>query len=282
MSKSILITGGTGSFGREFVKLLLEKNDYHRIVIYSRDEQKQEQMRRELVNPETEDRLRFFLGDVRDKDRLKLALKNVDDVVHAAALKIVPTGEYNPTEFVKTNILGAQNIVEILCEKDKGQKLIALSTDKSVWPVNLYGATKLVMEKLFIAANQLSGGSASFSIMRYGNVSGSRGSVIPLFKHRARTGKSIPVTDPEMTRFWYTLPEAAKFTLRNLKVMKGGEIFIPEMESYKILDLAQIYSVKYEAPIEIIGARPGEKLHESIYTKHEARYAIDDKGVIII
>jgi UDP-N-acetylglucosamine 4,6-dehydratase len=145
MSKSILITGGTGSFGREFVKLLLEKNDYHRIVIYSRDEQKQEQMRRELVNPETEDRLRFFLGDVRDKDRLKLALKNVDDVVHAAALKIVPTGEYNPTEFVKTNILGAQNIVEILCEKDKGQKLIALSTDKSVWPINLYGATKLVM-----------------------------------------------------------------------------------------------------------------------------------------
>src|SRR5690606_32754632 len=193
-----------------------------------------------------------------------------------------PTGEYNPTEFVKTNILGAQNIVEILCEKDKGQKLIALSTDKSVWPINLYGATKLVMEKLFIAANQLSGGSASFSIMRYGNVSGSRCSVIPLFKHRSRTGKSIPVTDPEMTRFWYTLPDAAKFTLRNLKVMKGGEIFIPEMESYKILDLAQIFSVEYETPIEIIGARPGEKLHESIYTKHEACYAIDDKGVIII
>lgn len=261
---SILITGGTGSFGQAFVKRLLESSSFDRIVIYSRDEHKQEMMQRRFDN----DRLRFFLGDIRDKDRLRLAVADCIYIVHAAALKVVPAGEYNPMEFIKTNILGAQNLVDVLVgdrSRNYG-KVIALSTDKAVNPVNLYGATKLCMEKLLIASNNLVGErNTKFSIVRYGNVANSNGSVIRVFKRAMDLGEPLPITNWEMSRFWIELEDAVDFVLEKLKEMQGGEVFIPEMPSFMVRDLARAFNQgDKEFRHKIIGIRPGEKLHEQI------------------
>lgn len=263
---NILITGGTGSFGQALVKYLLTKELYDKIVIYSRDEHKQEQMREKFKS----DKLRFLIGDVRDKDRLKLSVDDAHHIVHTAALKIVPSAEYNPFEYVKTNILGSQNLIDCcinhtLVNVGGGAstypKVIALSTDKAVSPLNLYGSTKLTMEKLFIAANNIKGEyGPKFSVVRYGNVAGSNGSVIPLFKRMKELGAPMPITDIRMSRFWITLEEAVEFTMNSLAKMQGGETFIPDMPSFKVIDLAKCFSDK----ITEIGIRPGEKLHEEI------------------
>ncbi|TDO96256.1 UDP-N-acetylglucosamine 4,6-dehydratase (inverting) [Marinomonas balearica] len=256
-NKSILITGGTGSFGKKYVKTLLERYQPARLIIYSRDELKQYEMQEEFDQP----CMRYFIGDVRDKDRLKQAMRDVDFVIHAAALKQVPAAEYNPMECIKTNIHGAENVIAAAIANDV-EKVIALSTDKAAAPINLYGATKLASDKLFVAANNTVGkGPTRFSVVRYGNVVGSRGSVVPLFKKKVAEGaKSIPITHPEMTRFWITLQMGVDFVLRNFERMHGGEIFIPKIPSVKIKDLAEAYAPGL--PIEDIGIRPGEKLHE--------------------
>lgn len=262
---NLLITGGTGSFGQALVKYLLAKELYDKIVIYSRDEHKQELMKEKFKS----DKLRFLIGDVRDKDRLQLAVDNAHDIVHTAALKIVPNAEYDPFEYIKTNIMGSQNLIECainhkLIGYDGATtypKVIALSTDKAVSPLNLYGATKLTMEKLFIAANNIRGQyGPKFSVVRYGNVFGSNGSVMPLFKRMKEMGAPIPVTDYRMTRFFITLEEAVEFTMNSLNKMQGGEMFIPNMPSFKIIDLASCF----DSQITEIGIRPGEKLHEEI------------------
>lgn len=260
---SILITGGTGSFGRKFVNLLLTKYKPKRVVIYSRDELKQYEMGQELCSPI----LRYFIGDVRDEDRLRRALKEIDIIIHAAALKQVPAAEYNPIECIKTNVIGAENIIN--ASIDTGvKKVIALSTDKAVNPMNLYGATKLCSDKLFVAANNLSNSAGPiFSVVRYGNVVGSRGSVIPFFKKLRETGK-LPITDIRMTRFWLTLEEGAQFVDKCLPLMQGGEVFIPKIPSMKIIDLAT--AIGPECEHEIIGIRPGEKLHEIMIPSDEA------------
>ena len=254
--KSVLITGGTGSLGNMLVSLLLKHAAPRRVIIFSRDEFKQFQMSEKFRGAEP---LRFFLGDVRDRDRLKREFDGVDYVIHAAALKQVPAAEYNPFEFVKTNVMGAQNVIEAAI--DAGIKRVAaLSTDKAANPVNLYGATKLCSDKLFVAGNSYSGGRpARFAIVRYGNVVGSRGSVIPFFLERRRTGV-LPITHPEMTRFWITLEQAAVFVLNALHSMHGGEIFVPKIPSMRIVDLASL--VGPDCRHEIIGIRPGEKVHE--------------------
>ncbi|KEF40325.1 UDP-N-acetylglucosamine 4,6-dehydratase [Schinkia azotoformans MEV2011] len=262
--KTILVTGGTGSFGKKFIQKVLEF-DVKKVIVFSRDELKQYEMSREY----TDSRIRFFIGDVRDKDRLYRAFDSVDIVIHAAALKHVEACEYNPFEAVKTNIHGAQNIIEAAI--DKGVKrVIALSTDKACSPINLYGATKLASDKLFVAANAYVGGKDTrFSVVRYGNVVGSRGSVVPFFKKIKGTGK-IPVTDERMTRFWITLDQGVQFVLDNLERMHGGEIFVPKIPSMKVIDLAK--AVAPECEIEIVGIRPGEKLHESMITEDDARH----------
>jgi len=256
-SKSILITGGTGSFGKHFVSTLLDHYQPKKIIIYSRDELKQYEMAQAFP----QDCMRFFIGDVRDRDRLTLAMRNVDYVIHAAALKHVPIAEYNPMECIKTNIHGASNVIDaaIACDVEK---VIALSTDKAANPINLYGATKLASDKLFVAANNFVGKpNPRFSVVRYGNVVGSRGSVIPLFKKLLREGaKEIPITDTRMTRFWITLQQGVDFVLKCFELMRGGEIFVPKIPSMKIIDLAEAIAPKI--PIKIIGIRPGEKLHE--------------------
>lgn len=256
-NKSVLITGGTGSFGRKFVDILLKKYKPQKIIIYSRDELKQFEMQQKF----NQDCMRYFIGDVRDEARLERAMYKVDYVVHAAALKQVPAAEYNPMECIKTNIHGAQNVIDaaIACEVDK---VIALSTDKAANPVNLYGATKLCSDKLFIAANNLVGyRRTKFAVVRYGNVVGSRGSVVPFFKKLIEDGaKELPVTDERMTRFWLKLEDGVMFVLKNFLRMQGGEIFVPKIPSMRIVDL-----VKAMAPalsMKIIGIRPGEKLHE--------------------
>ncbi len=267
--KTVLITGGTGSFGRAFVRFLLTHHNPKKIIILSRDEFKQWQMSKEF--PESQyPQLRFFLGDIRDKDRLRLAFDGVDYVVHAAALKHVPILEYNPFEAVKTNILGAQNIIEVAIEKGV-KKVIALSTDKAVSPVNLYGATKLTMEKLLIAGNAYAGAKeTSFSIVRYGNVVGSRGSVIPLFLKLLSEGcKDLPITDPRMTRFWISLEEGVRLVLFALRESEGGEVFVPKIPSVRIVDLAK--AMCPDCGFRFIGIRPGEKLHESLISEDEAR-----------
>ena len=269
--KSVLITGGSGSFGNAFVRRLLE-TDAERVVIYSRDEQKQETMARDLSSHARSSILRFFVGDVRDVDRLHFAMHSIDTVVHAAALKIVPTAEYNPTECVATNITGAENVVKASIRAGVS-RAIALSTDKAVNPVNLYGATKLAMEKIFIAANALSAGSTRFSVVRYGNVVGSRGSVIPLFKSLAAQGKPLPITDKRMTRFWITLDQAIDLVLLCRHEMIGREIFVPKIPSMKILDLAQAVSGN-DFWLEV-GIRPGEKIHEVLITEDEARSTLE-------
>jgi UDP-N-acetylglucosamine 4,6-dehydratase len=255
--KSILITGGTGSFGRAFVKALVERYRPRRVIVYSRDELKQFEMQGAF----DQKCMRFFLGDVRDLSRLVTAMADVDYVVHAAALKQVPAAEYNPMECIKTNVLGAQNVIDA-ARANGVSRVVALSTDKAANPVNLYGATKLCSDKLFTAANNMMGQSGlSFSAVRYGNVLGSRGSVVPLFRKFALEGReTLPVTDERMTRFWITLDQGVDFVMRAFSRMKGGEIFVPKIPSAKVTDIAR--AVAPGIPFEIIGIRPGEKLHE--------------------
>ena len=255
--KNILITGGTGSFGKKYTKILLKNYKPNKIIIFSRDELKQYEMAQDF----TDSCMRYFIGDVRDADRLKKAMKSVDFVIHAAALKHVPIAEYNPMECIKTNINGAQNVIDAAIE-NKVSKVIALSTDKAANPVNLYGATKLASDKLFVAANNLVGEQdTSFAVVRYGNVVGSRGSVVPFFRKLINEGtKELPITDERMTRFFITLEDGVNFVLKNFERMQGGEIFIPKIASMKITDMAK--AIAPELPHKIIGIRPGEKLHE--------------------
>ena len=268
--KSILITGGTGSFGHKFVQTILERYTPSRLVIYSRDELKQYEMEQRFNQP----MMRYFIGDVRDKDRLKQAMRNIDFVIHAAALKHVPAAEYNPMECIKTNIHGAQNVIEAALENNVS-KVIALSTDKAANPVNLYGATKLASDKLFVAANNIVGSRNScFSVVRYGNVVGSRGSVVPYFKKLIADGVTeLPITDIKMTRFWITLQEGVDFVLKNFERMQGAEIFVPKIPSVRILDLAE--SVAPGMPHKIIGVRPGEKLHEIMCPSDDSHLTIE-------
>lgn len=264
--KSVLITGGSGSFGRAFTKYLLADPECKRIVVYSRGEHAQEEMANEIKD----DRVRFFIGDVRDRHRLEIAMKGIETVVHAAALKIVPTAEYNPTECVATNIGGAENVV-LAALRSGIKKVIALSTDKAVNPINLYGATKLAAEKIFIAANNLAGGKSLFSVVRYGNVVNSRGSVLPLFLKLAKEHKSLPITDERMTRFWIEMRGAIELVQLTHDNMKGREVFIPKIPSVKITDLAAALNRSYH----VVGIRPGEKLHEVLVTQDEARHTED-------
>jgi UDP-N-acetylglucosamine 4,6-dehydratase/5-epimerase len=266
--KSILVTGGTGSFGRAFVRRLLDEHDPERIIVYSRDELKQYEMAQEF----SDSRLRFFIGDVRDKERLMRAFDGVDTVVHAAALKHVPIAEYNPFECIRTNVHGAMNVID--CAIDRGvQRVVALSTDKAAMPINLYGATKLVSDKLFVAAHNYSARSGCrFSIVRYGNVMGSRGSVIPFFMKKRESGV-IPVTDRRMTRFWITLEHGVDFVLMAARTMQGGEIFVPKIPSMRIVDL--IEAIAPGCRTEEIGIRPGEKLHELMIPSDDARRTLE-------
>lgn len=275
--KNILITGGTGSFGKKFTQLLLQKYRPNKIIIFSRDELKQYEMAQEF----SDKCMRYFIGDVRDKDRLKKAMKDVDYVIHAAALKHVPIAEYNPMECIKTNINGAQNVIDAALDNGV-TKVIALSTDKAANPVNLYGATKLASDKLFVAANNLVGTSnIQFSVVRYGNVIGSRGSVIPHFKKLIERGdKTLPITDEKMTRFLITLEQGVNFVLKNFERMQGGEIFVPKIPSIKIIDLASFMAPHLKQ--QIIGIRPGEKLHEIMCPADDSHltYEFDDHFVI--
>ena len=274
---SILITGGTGSLGKSLVRHLLESTNVRRIAIFSRDELKQQVLRREIG---ADDRLRWLLGDIRDLERLKLAVKNVDYLIHTAALKQVDTGEYNPMEFIKTNILGSQNVIQASMSAGV-KKVIALSTDKASSPINLYGATKLTADKLFVAANNYSKASGTaFSVVRYGNVMGSRGSVIPYWESLARVGKPIPITDFRMTRFWITVNQAVSFIMESFAQMSGGETYVPKIPSMKIVDLAQ--AVTGDADLKEIGMRPGEKLHEEMISSDDSRrtFLVDDRYII--
>ena len=256
-NKTILITGGTGSFGKQFVRTVLEKYTPKKIIIYSRDELKQYEMAQKF----NEKCMRYFIGDVRDLPRLQKAMKGVDFVIHAAALKHVPIAEYNPMECIKTNVMGAQNIIDSCIDNDV-KNIIALSTDKAAAPANLYGASKLVSDKLFVAANNLTGDhEIKFSVVRYGNVLGSRGSVIPYFKKLISEGTTfLPITEPNMTRFWVTLQEGVNFVLKNFERMQGGEIFVPKIPSMKMTDMAKAIAPHLKQ--KVIGIRPGEKLHE--------------------
>jgi UDP-N-acetylglucosamine 4,6-dehydratase/5-epimerase len=274
-AKSILVTGGTGSFGQEFIRRILERHFLKRVVIYSRDELKQFEMQQRFSDPA----LRYFIGDVRDGGRLYRALNGIDIVVHAAALKQVPAAEYNPIECIKTNVIGAENVINA-CIDQKIKKVVALSTDKAVNPVNLYGASKLCSDKLFVAANHLAGKDGPrFSVVRYGNVIGSRGSVVPFFKERAKTGK-LPITDRRMTRFWIKLSEGAAFVERCIRLMRGGEIFIPKIPSMRITDLAT--AIGPDCKQDIIGIRPGEKLHELLITRDDARHTLEFDDYYVI
>jgi UDP-N-acetylglucosamine 4,6-dehydratase len=255
--KSILVTGGTGSFGKQFIKTLLSHFKIPRLVVFSRDELKQFEMQQKF-NAEA---MRYFIGDVRDVDRLRQAMRGIDYVVHAAALKQVPAAEYNPMECIKTNIHGAENVIQAAIENEV-EKVIALSTDKAANPVNLYGATKLASDKLFVAANNIAGGHRTrFSVVRYGNVVGSRGSVVPLFQKLVAEGaQELPVTDPRMTRFWITLQQGVDFVIKSFERMQGGELFVPKLPSMRITDLVQAMGPGLS--MRIVGIRPGEKLHE--------------------
>lgn len=272
-NKTILITGGTGSFGSAAVKFLTKTQKLKKIIIFSRDENKQYEMQKIFKNKN----LRFFLGDIRDEERLIVAFKDVDYVIHAAAQKHVPAGEYNPFECIKTNINGAQSIISA-CLKTNVKKVVALSTDKACNPINLYGATKLCAEKLFINANQLSGAKGTkFSVVRYGNVIASRGSVIPFFKELVeKKAKFLPLTHKDMTRFFITLADSVEFVFDNLKSTSGGEISIPKMNSILIQDLIKLISAKIK--IKIIGVRPGEKIHEILYSKDESDQVYETKN----
>jgi UDP-N-acetylglucosamine 4,6-dehydratase len=274
---SILITGGTGSLGKSLVEFLLKKTTARRIAVFSRDELKQQHMRALFKD---DPRLRWFLGDVRDLDRLKRAFHSVDYVIHAAALKQVDTGEYNPMEFIKTNVLGSQNVIDASIEAGV-KRVVALSTDKASSPINLYGATKLTADKLFVAANNYSVTyGTTFSVVRYGNVMGSRGSVIPFFKDLASQGKPLPITDLRMTRFWISIESAVQFVIDSLEMMSGGELYVPRIPSMKIIDLAR--AVSSESKLEEIGMRPGEKLHEEMISADDSRRTVilEDRFVV--
>lgn len=273
--KTVLITGGTGSFGKKFVRRAIEL-EAKKIIVFSRDELKQYEMKKEFGE---DSRLRYFIGDVRDKERLYRAFEDVDIVIHAAAMKHVEACEYNPFEAVKTNINGAQNIIEAAIDCGV-ERVIALSTDKAAAPVNLYGATKLASDKLFIAANSYAGKkNTRFSVVRYGNVVGSRGSVVPFFQQIKHTGV-LPITDERMTRFWITLEEGVQFVIDNLSRMRGGELFVPKIASMKIVDLAK--AIGPECKIEIVGIRPGEKLHETMITVDDSRHTFEYDDYYVI
>lgn len=281
--KTILITGGTGSFGKQYLKTIMQRSMPQRLIIYSRDELKQFELQAEMraaLTPEKYARLRFFIGDVRDGARLRMAMRGVDYVVHAAALKHVPIAEYNPMECIKTNLFGAENVIESAIAENV-HRVIALSTDKACNPVNLYGATKLASDKAFVAANNLAGQSRTrFAVVRYGNVTGSRGSVIPFFRALAARGEQLPITDPRMTRFWITLQQGVNFVLSNFNLMQGGEIFVPKIPSMRIMDLAAVVAPKLET--KIVGIRPGEKLHEMMISEDDAYCTteLEDRYVI--
>jgi UDP-N-acetylglucosamine 4,6-dehydratase/5-epimerase len=269
-NKSILITGGTGSFGKEYVKTILHRYKPERLIVYSRDELKQHEMG-EIYHA---DCMRYFIGDVRDRDRLMQAMNDVDYVIHAAALKQVPAAEYNPMECIKTNIHGAENVIQAALAKNV-EKVIALSTDKAANPINLYGATKLASDKLFVAANNIVGRNRTrFSVVRYGNVVGSRGSVVPFFK-KLIVGNSdhLPITNTDMTRFWITLPQGVDFVLKNFERMHGGEIFVPKIPSIRVVDLAK--AMAPEIPHRIIGIRPGEKMHETMCPADDSHLTLE-------
>lgn len=274
--KVILVTGGTGSFGKEFVKIMLEEYHPAKLIVFSRDELKQHEMR---VSGYDHPDLRYFIGDVRDVERLRRAMHGVDIVVHAAALKQVPACEYNPMEAIKTNILGSSNVIEAAL--DAGVKrVLALSTDKAVNPINLYGATKLAAEKLFIQSNAYAGGMATrFSCVRYGNVVGSRGSVIPIFLQQRANGK-LTITDDRMTRFWLSLEQGVRFVIRCIEQMHGGEVFVPKIPSMKILDLA--HAIAPKADLEVMGIRPGEKLHEVLVSEDEGRSTVEMDDMFVV
>lgn len=278
--QTVLITGGTGSFGKAFVRTVLARYKPRKVIVFSRDEFKQVMMERDFAAERTgADRLRFFLGDVRDKDRLYRAFSGVDVVVHAAALKQVPTLEYNPFEAVKTNVMGAENIINAAIDRGV-KKVIALSTDKAVNPVNLYGATKLCAEKLFLSGNAYAAAHPTrFSVVRYGNVVGSRGSVIPFFMEKKDEGV-LPVTHADMTRFWITLKQGVDLVLKSLLTMKGGEIFVPKIPSMKVMDLVR--AIAPRARVKIVGIRPGEKLHEMLMTEDDARRALEFKEHFVV
>jgi UDP-N-acetylglucosamine 4,6-dehydratase/5-epimerase len=279
--KTVLVTGGTGSFGKHFLKTVIERYKPKRLIIFSRDELKQFEMAQDY-SPERYPFLRYFIGDVRDRDRLELALRDVDYVIHAAALKQVPTAEYNPLECIRTNVFGAENVVYAALRRNV-RKVIALSTDKAANPVNLYGASKLASDKIFVAANNLAGADGTrFSVVRYGNVAGSRGSVIPFFKKLADDGaKSLPITDERMTRFWITLTQGVNLVLSSMEMMRGGEIFVPKIPSTTITQLASLVGPKLKQ--HKVGVRPGEKLHETMIPADDARWTVetDDRYIIL-
>ncbi|PIQ96715.1 MAG: UDP-N-acetylglucosamine 4,6-dehydratase (inverting) [Nitrospinae bacterium CG11_big_fil_rev_8_21_14_0_20_56_8] len=272
--KTILVTGGSGSFGQEFVSHLQNNHPPKKLIIFSRDEQKQFDMAKLFA----QENIKFVLGDIRDKDCLKRACRGVDIIVHAAAIKHVSSAEYNPFEAVKTNVLGAQNIIDAAVEEGV-EKVVALSTDKAVNPVNLYGATKLCADKIFIAGNAYAERVTQFSVVRYGNVIGSRGSVVTIFIEKRKSGV-LPVTHEKMTRFWITLRQSVDFVLKSIKQMQGGEIFVPKIPSMKVVDLAQAFAP--ECKIEIIGVRPGEKLHEVLLSEYDSRNAFEFEDYFVI
>ncbi len=274
--KIVLVTGGTGSFGKKFIDIMLKEYHPAKLIVFSRDELKQHEMR---VSGFDHDSLRYFIGDVRDVERLRRAMHGVDIVVHAAALKQVPACEYNPSEAIKTNILGSSNVVEAALDMGV-KKVLALSTDKAVNPVNLYGATKLAAEKLFVQSNAYAAGTATrFSCVRYGNVVGSRGSVIPIFIQQRHNGK-LTITDARMTRFWLTLEQGVRFVIRCIGEMHGGEVFVPKIPSTRIIDLARV--IAPQAELEVIGIRPGEKLHEVLIHEDEARSTVELDDMFVV
>ena len=276
-NKSVLITGGTGSFGRKYVRTLLDHHKPRRIIVFSRDELKQYEMSQEFSGPQ----MRYFIGDVRDPERLRQAMRDVDFVIHAAALKQVPAAEYNPMECIKTNIHGAENVIKAAIAEGV-EKVMALSTDKAANPINLYGATKLASDKLFVAANNMVGHEKTrFAVVRYGNVVGSRGSVVPFFRKLIAEGAtSLPITDARMTRFWITLQEGVDFVIRNFVRMHGGEIFVPKIPSVRITDLAEAMAPGLQQ--EVIGIRPGEKLHETMCPADDSHLTVEFSDHFVI
>jgi UDP-N-acetylglucosamine 4,6-dehydratase len=280
-NKSILITGGTGSFGENFIKLILKKfKKINRLVIFSRDEYKQFKLQQKFDLKKYKN-LRFFLGDIRDRERIKTALNGVEIVIHAAALKQVPAAEYNPFEFIKTNVIGSENLISACLESTSVKKVIALSTDKASAPINLYGATKLCSDKLFISANNIRGKKdITFSIVRYGNVLKSRGSIVPFFQKISKSSNIFPITDLRMTRFNISLNDACNFVLKCIKLSQGGEIYIPKIPSFRIVDLAK--SIKKNCRFKIIGIRPGEKIHEEMITVNDSLNTLESKDHYII
>ena len=279
--KSVLVTGGTGSFGKHFLKTAIAQYKPKRLIVFSRDELKQSEMAQEFPH-EKYPFIRYFIGDVRDRDRLELALRDVDYIIHAAAMKQVPTAEYNPFECIRTNVFGAENVVSAALNRGV-KRVVALSTDKAANPVNLYGASKLASDKIFVAANNLAGADGTrFSVVRYGNVFGSRGSVVPFFKKLAAEGaESLPITDPRMTRFWITLTQGVNFVLSSMEMMRGGEIFVPKIPSTTIPQLANLVSPNLKQ--HVVGIRPGEKLHETMIPADDAHATLEleDRYVIL-